>query len=363
MSIHFHSLRIKEIRKETPECVSVLFDIPDHLKEGFRFKQGQSLTMRILVGNEEVRRTYSICSSPIDNEVRVAIKKVEGGSFSSFANEQLAEGDWLEVMEPVGKFYTDLHPAQKKNYLAIAAGSGITPVISLIKTTLATEPHSHFTLVYGNRSRASIIFFEELEGIKNKYLQRFNFINILSRERTDNPVHYGRINIEKLTELSRLIDYTGMDDTFICGPEEMIFGVKEFLEQKGIDKKKIHFELFTTPGSRKPVADQLPGYARQQGTAAETKSRITIKLDGRTFDFDLGVEDEPILDAALKQGADLPYACKGGVCCTCKAKLTEGQVNMDVHWGLEEEEIQQGYILTCQSHPKTSKVVVDFDAK
>ena len=358
MSIHFHPLRIKEIRKETPECVSVLFEIPEPLKKDFRFKQGQSLTMRTTIGNEEVRRTYSICSSPLDDEVRVAIKKVEGGLFSGFANDQLKKGDLLEVMEPVGKFFTDLDPAHKKNYLAIAAGSGITPVLSLIKTTLATEPGSHFTLVYGNRTRSSIIFFEELEGLKNKYLQRFNLINVLSRERTDIPVNYGRINIDKLVELSKLVDYPNMDEVFICGPEEMIFCAKEFLEQKGIDKKKIHFELFTTPGSRKQEA-------RSQSSEAtdSVKSKITIKLDGRTFDFDLGFGDEAILDAALKQGADLPYACKGGVCCTCKAKLLEGEVMMDVHWGLEEEEIQQGYILTCQSHPKTGKVVVDFDVK
>ena len=360
MSIHFHPLLIKEIRKETPECVSVVFEIPGNLKKSFQFKQGQSLTMRKSIGNEEVRRTYSICSSPLDNEIRVAIKKCEGGLFSSFANEYLKKGDTLEVMEPVGKFYTDLQPAQKKNYLAFAAGSGITPVLSLIKTTLATETSSTFTLVYGNRSRASIIFFEELEGLKNKYLQRFNFINILSREKTDAPINYGRINMDKLLELSKLISYEKMDETFICGPEEMIFSIKAFLEQKGIDKKKIHFELFTTPGERK---SGIRNRKSESTSTTGNKSRISIKLDGRSFDFDLGFDEEPILDAALKQGADLPYACKGGVCCTCKARLIEGEVEMEVHWGLEEEEIQQGYILTCQSHPKTAKVVVDFDVK
>lgn len=363
MSIHFHPLRIKEIRKETPECVSVLFEIPEELKNGFQFKQGQSLTMRTTIRNEEVRRTYSICSSPFDNEVRVAIKKVDGGLFSTFANEGLKPGDTLEVMEPVGKFYTDLDPAQKKNYLAFAAGSGITPVLSLIKTTLATEVSSTFTLVYGNRSRSSIIFFEELEGLKNKYLQRFNLINILSREKTDAPINSGRINMDKLMELSKLIDYESMDETFICGPEEMIFSIKAFLEQKGVDKKKIHFELFTTPGEKKSDPERYRDRRQKTETTTGNKSRISVKLDGRSFDFDLGFDDEPILDAALKQGADLPYACKGGVCCTCKARLVEGEVEMEVHWGLEEEEIQQGYILTCQSHPKTEKVVVDFDVK
>ncbi|MBN8672481.1 MAG: phenylacetate-CoA oxygenase/reductase subunit PaaK [Chitinophagales bacterium] len=358
MSIHFSPLRIKEIRKETADCVSVVFDIPEALKSSFAFKQGQSLTMRAMINNEEVRRTYSICSSPLDNECRIAVKKVEGGLFSTFANEQLKKGDTLDVMQPVGKFYTELDPAQSKKYVAFAAGSGITPVLSLIKTTLATEPLSNFTLVYGNKNRGSIIFFEELEGLKNKYMERFNLIHVLSREKTDSPISFGRITADKLTDLSRLVDYNSTDEFFVCGPEEMIFCVKDYLTGTGIDKKKIHFELFTSPGQKKSSVHS------QQTTDSEIKSQITIKLDGRSFDFELSLNsDTTILDAALKKGADLPYACKGGMCCTCKAKLLEGEVMMDVHWGLEEEEVEQGYILTCQSHPKTEKIVVDFDAK
>src|SRR5438876_3939705 len=250
MSIHFHPLRIQEVRKETADCISVLFEMPAGLNEEFAFRQGQSLTMRTFLNGEEVRRTYSICSSPLDNEWRVAIKKQEGGLFSGFANDKLKKGDMLEVMPPVGNFYTELNPANKKNYLAFAAGSGITPVISIIKTTLITEPQSSFTLVYGNPGRSSIIFFEELEALKNKFPDRYNFIHILSRERTDAPVNSGRINLNKLTELNKLIRYTKMDEFFICGPEDMIFCVKEFLEQKGIDQRKIHFELFTTPGQK-----------------------------------------------------------------------------------------------------------------
>ncbi len=359
MSIHFHKLAVKEINKETADCVSVLFEVPDDLKEIFQFKQGQSLTMRTFVNDEEVRRTYSICSTPLENKWRVAIKKVEGGLFSSLANEQLKEGDTLEVMPPVGKFYVELDPAHKKNYLAIAAGSGITPVISIIKTTLQTELKSNFTLVYGNRSRNSIIFFEELEALKNKYIERLNFINILSRERTDAPINFGRITQEKLIELSKLVDYTATDEIFICGPEEMIFAVKAFLEQKGINNKKIHFELFTVPGEKRSTVT-----TKQSTVDSGPKSKITVKLDGRSFDFDLSLNnDTPILDAALKQGADLPFACKGGVCCTCKARLIEGEVTMDVHWGLEDEEVEQGYILTCQSHPKTERVIIDYDIK
>lgn len=360
MSIHFHALRVKEIRKETSDCVSVVFDVPGDLLPQFKFHQGQSLTMRATINGEEVRRTYSICSSPLDHEWRVAIKKVEGGIFSGFANEQLKTGDLLDVMPPVGKFYTELDPANKKNYTAFAAGSGITPVLSLIKTTLATEPQSRFTLIYGNRSRSSIIFFEELEALKNKYMERFHLIHVLSREKTDTALNSGRISVDKLQELDRLVHYNTTDEFFICGPEEMIFCVKGFLEAKGIDSKKLHFELFTTPGQVKSAASSRQSAADTGGP----KSNITVKLDGRSFDFDLSLtSDVTILDAALQQGADLPYACKGGVCCTCKARLLEGEVEMEVHWGLEEEEIKQGYILTCQSHPKTDKVVVDFDVK
>lgn len=359
MSIHFHPLRIKEIRPETAECVSVVFEIPDQLKENFRFKQGQSLTMRTSIKGEEVRRTYSICSCPLDNEWRVAIKKVEGGVFSSFANEQLKKGDTLEVMPPIGSFYTELSPSQSKRYIAFAAGSGITPVLSLIKTTLATEPRSSFTLVYGNKNRPSIIFFEELEGLKNKYMDRFNLVHVLSRERTDAPLNSGRIDLDKLTDLSKLINYKSYHEFFICGPEEMIFTVKAFLEQVGIDKKQLHFELFTTPGQV-----QQSKVKSKQADDSGPKSKVSVKLDGRSFDFDLSFESgTTILDAALDPGADLPFACKGGVCCTCKAKLLEGEVSMDVHWGLEDEEVEEGYILTCQSHPKSERVVIDFDIK
>jgi ring-1,2-phenylacetyl-CoA epoxidase subunit PaaE len=362
MSIHFHPVRIKDLKKETEDCVSVLFEIPAGLKDVFAFNQGQSLTMRTFLNGEEVRRTYSICSSPLDNEWRVAIKKVEGGLFSRFANNELKKNDLLEVMPPVGNFFTPLDPLAKKSYIAFAAGSGITPVISIIKTTLRKEPNSQFTLVYGNRRRNSIIFFEELQDLKDKYLTRFNLIHILSRERTDAELNFGRVTVDKLIALNKIIDYQKIDEFFVCGPEEMIFSVKAFLEQQGINKNNIHFELFTTPGQKKFVVTSEGASGQPSGNAA--KSRITVKLDGRSFDFDLSLNsDTTILDAALQQGADLPFACKGGVCCTCKARLVQGEVEMDVHWGLEDEEVNKGYILTCQSHPKTETVVVDFDIK
>lgn len=359
MAVHFHSLKVKEVKNETPDCVSIAFEVPENLQTEFIFEQGQNITIKKEIDGEEIRRSYSICSAPFENELRVAVKKVDGGKFSTYANSSLKAGDILEILPPTGRFNTKLETKNSKHYLAFAAGSGITPVISIIKTTLQTEPASSFTLVFGNRGRHSIIFFEELEGLKNKYLNRFNFINILSREKTDAPVNSGRIDFNKLTELNKLVDYKNTDEFFICGPEEMIFCVKEFLEASGIEQKKIHFELFTTPGQKQSATNSRQPAAGSSGPT----SKITVKLDGRSFDFDLCFNGENILDAALKQGADLPFACKGGVCCTCKAKLLEGEVEMDVNWGLEHEEVEQGFILTCQSHPVTEKVVVDFDIK
>lgn len=359
MAVHFHSLKVKEVKKETPDCVSILFDVSPELENEFRFTQGQNLTIRMNMDGEEIRRSYSICSAPYERELRVAVKKADNGKFSTFANGFLQEGAFLDVLPPTGKFNTTLDAGNKKSYLAIAAGSGITPIISIIKTTLHTEPQSNFTLVYGNRSRNSIVFFEELEGLKNTFMNRFNLVNILSREKTDATINFGRIDDGKLRDLGKLINYKEADDIFICGPEEMIFCVKRFLEEQQVDQKNIHFELFTTPGQSnitprkaQPVAD------------GNAKSRITIKLDGRSIDFDLAFSnDTSILDAALQEGADLPFACKGGVCCTCKAKLVEGEVVMDANWGLEHEEVEKGFILTCQSHPLTERIVVDFDVR
>lgn len=359
MSIHFHPLAISDIRRETADTVSIAFTVPGELKELFQYKQGQYITLRKTINGTEARRSYSICSSPLDNELRIAVKKVNGGLFSTYANEKLQKAEVLDIMPPLGKFFTELDQAQKKKYVAFASGSGITPILSIIKTTLRTELQSHFTLVYGNRNRHSIIFREELEALKNLFMDRFRVIYILSREKTDAPINFGRIDAEKCAALcSKTIDTKTTDTFFICGPEEMIFSVKDKLKELGVDEKKIHFELFTTPGNHEPAV-----VARATSNQQEIKSRITVKLDGISFEFDLGFEEEAILDAALKQGADLPYACKGGVCCTCRAKLLEGEVDMDINYGLEPEEIEKGFILTCQSHPRTEKIVIDFDVK
>jgi ring-1,2-phenylacetyl-CoA epoxidase subunit PaaE len=357
--IHFHSLRVRKVEKETEDCISIEFDVPEELKEAFQFKQGQNLTIKKVFNGEELRRNYSICASPFDNKLRVAVKKADGGVFSTWANEELKAGDYLEVLPPTGKFYTELNSSQKKNYVAFAAGSGITPILSIIKTTLLTEPKSEFTLVYGNRTKNSIIFKEELEALKDKFIDRFRVYHILSRESTEAEINNGRIDVDKLQMVfNKLIDLKTSDEFFVCGPEEMIFCIKGYLEGRGIAANKIHFELFTVPGQKKSQVE-----SQKSEVDEGPKSKVSVKLDGIVFDFDLNYESESILDAALKQGADLPYACKGGVCTTCKAKLIEGEVNMDVNWGLEPDEVAKGFILTCQSHPKTDKVVIDFDAR
>ena len=263
-------------------------------------------------------------------------------------------------MSPSGKFNAHLSPKENPSYLAIAAGSGITPILGIIKHTLEKQPDSRFTLIYGNRSRNSIIFFEELQNLKDLYMERFNLIHILSRERMDSEMNYGRVNADKLSALSSLITYSDCQAVYLCGPEEMIFSCRDFLQTHAIDPSRIHFELFTVPGQA------TTGKSTVKETAVKDNgpvSRVTVRLDGRSFEMDLAYQGMSILDAALQQGADLPYACKGGVCSTCRAKLVEGKVDMEVNYALETEEVEQGFILTCQSHPRSETIKVDFDIK
>ncbi len=360
MSSSFHSLTIRSIQAETPDCLSLQIEVPRELQDSFAYLPGQYLTFRAGIEGEEIRRSYSLCSAPHEHKWTVAIKKIEDGKFSNYAHHQLKKGDRIDVMPPMGKFHPTLQPDHHKHYLAIAAGSGITPVLSILKSVLHAEPNSHFTLVYGNRDRQSIIFFEELEGWKNKFLGRLQIIHVLSRERTDSEINQGRIDADKLKRLGSLIDYRTVSECYLCGPEAMIETARITLPQLGIPATQIHFELFTTAAQQQK--------SKQPRSAADTptgpQSVVTLRVDGRAVDVSIPQNgDQTILDAALNQGADLPYACKGGMCCTCKAKLVEGQVKMEVNWGLEEDEIRQGYILTCQSIPTSEKLVVDFDAK
>ena len=266
----------------------------------------------------------------------------------------------LDVLPPTGRFYTQLAPQQQKNYLAFAAGSGITPILSIIQASLETEPQSRFTLVYGNKSSATILFKETLEALKNRYMNRLVIHHVLSREFTDVPIQDGRIDQQKCIALGeKLIDYRSVDEVFLCGPESMIFAVKDSLIEAGIAEKNIHFELFSSPGQQTTQARKVA----EQAAVSDQVAQVTIQLDGRTIQFPLGYDGASILDTALQQGADLPFACKGGVCCTCRAKVLEGAVSMDVNYALEPDEVAAGFILTCQSHPRSLNLVVSFDDK
>ncbi len=356
---HFHPLRVAEVKKETSDCVSVKFDIPAESAELFKFTQGQYVTLRVDIDGEEVRRSYSICSGVNDGELRVAVKEVEGGKFSTYANRELKAGDVIEAMPPMGNFFVKLDPSKKGSYTAFVAGSGITPVLSIIKTTLETEHESEFTLFYSNRNFGGIIFREALEDLKDRYMNRLRVFHLLSRETSEVVLFAGRIDEEKCTALcNALLDVENTDAFFICGPEPMIHGVKDSLHKSGVAKEKVLFELFTSPvvGALQQKAEKA-SEARYSGQSAQ----VELILDGTSMTFDLPYDGKNVLDAALALGADLPFACKGGVCCTCRAKLTEGEVHMAVNYSLEEEEVERGFILTCQSHPRSGKIVVDFD--
>lgn len=354
---HFHSLTIKQVRPETRDAVSIAFDVPADLQDQFRFTQGQYLVMRTQMGGEEVRRSYSICSGVDEGELRVAIKRVPGGRFSAFANEQLKAGQQLEVMVPSGSFFVELDPARQGNYLAVAAGSGITPILSIITTTLEREPNSRFTLLYGNRSSSGALFRDKLEDLKNRYLNRLNLIFVFSREQQDIDLYNGRIDADKCGQLfSRWMDVKTLDAAFICGPQAMTETVRDSLKGNGMAADRIHFELFSAAGNEsKREAREA---ARQVDSAV---SQVTVISDGRALAFDLPRNTVSVLDAGNAIGAELPYSCKAGVCSTCKCKVIEGEVEMDSNHALEDYEVAAGYVLSCQTFPISDKVVLDFD--
>ncbi|MDX2068304.1 MAG: 1,2-phenylacetyl-CoA epoxidase subunit PaaE [Haliscomenobacter sp.] len=352
----FHPLKVADIRPEAKDCVSVALQMPAELQQQFRFSAGQYLTFRVNLQGQEIRRSYSICSSPLEQEWRVAIKKVPGGVFSTFANEHLKVGDTIEVMPPMGRFGQQIESQGAQTYLAFAAGSGITPILAIVKTVLATQPYSRFILLYGNQNRHSILFKAELEALKNRHMGRLSIYHILSREMVDASLFHGRIDAEKCRSfLQKLIPVERIDQCFICGPEDMIHTVKQILIEAAFDPQKIHFELFGLKNKApKPALDnEIKG----------PLSKVKIHLDGSTFEIPVAYDGESVLDVALRSGADLPFACKGGVCCTCRAKVLSGNVKMQVNYALEADELAAGYVLTCQSHPRSAQVTLDFDAK
>lgn len=362
MAAHFHTLQIKAIEQLTDACVAVSLDIPAALKADFKFKPGQYLTFRKMIDGLEVRRSYSICSCPTEDTISVAIKKVPDGKFSTAANESFRVGDEIEVMVPMGTFVRKAQ-AENKHYLCIAAGSGITPMMSIMQHVLNTEPNSKITLVYGNRNRGSIIFKDKIEALKNKYMERLVIYHVFSREMADTPLFNGRITGEKIGQFGKLlIDYNQVHEVFICGPEEMILSSRDyFLNHSNIDPHHIHVELFTSPDQPRVASEAW----KQKLASIDTEqtSNVTVRLDGVAFEMDLSYGGDNILDAALKHGADLPFACKGGVCATCKCKLIEGEVDMEVNYSLEPDELARNFILSCQAHPRSARVIVDFDIK
>lgn len=365
----FHKLKIKDIRRETDNCVSIAFDVPEALSEEFRYKQGQYLTLKVTRDGQEYRRSYSACSSPaVDEDLRIAVKSVEGGRVSPHLNNGIKPGEEIEVMKPMGNFYTEMPAETPQSYVAFAAGSGITPVMSLLKTALATHPENRFTLFYGNRSYKEVIFKDELDELSEKYSDRFQVHYILSREPTDDPLFSGRMDSDKCDALmGRFINTQEADEFFLCGPFEMINTLRGHLISKGIPIENVHYELFTTEVHKAGVAPTV-----EQGEEAETtdtggggnvpvdEAQVVIVLDGEETEITVR-EGESILDAALDAGLDAPYACTGGSCCTCRAKRIEGDSIMDVNYALTDKEVEQGYILTCQSHPTTKRMRVDYD--
>lgn len=355
----YHKLRVKDVHKETDDAVVIEFEVPEGLREEFDFKPGQHIGIKTSIKGEDVRRSYSICAIPDDGILRIGVKHVPGGLFSSFAINEILPGDKLEILAPQGNFIHQSLNGKAQQYVFFAAGSGITPVISLVRSILASEPASEVILFYGNRTSETIMFRETLEALKNRYMTRLSVHHILSREQLNSDLNQGRIDAAKLGRWSKLyFSPEEVDKYFICGPEQMIMTVRDWLQQRGIDKSRIRFELFTTPTSKAFIEERTP--VKHQ-VDPDSESKVTVLVDGASTDFVLPFNGPSILDAAMRSGADVPFSCKGGVCCTCKARLVEGEVDMDVVYGLETDEIEAGYILTCQSHPVTERVLVDYD--
>ena len=349
----FHSLKVKEIVKETNDTVSVSFQVPEDLKEAYAFTPGQYLTLKLIINNEEQRRSYSICSSSAE-DITVAVKRVENGLVSSYLNEVLKENDEMEVMTPEGNFTLETDQAKKRKFVGFAAGSGITPIMSMIKELSMDETETVFTLFYSNKMESDVIFKHQLDKLAGDNL-KINYI--YTRQKLNNPLLEGRIDKSKATELIKAdLSCLNADAFYLCGPEEMIFNVKSALEEFGVLNTKIKFELFTTPVLMAEKPKQQEADENFDGEAL-----VTVIYDDEEIDFNLNKDGDTILDAAMDNDVDVPFSCKGAVCCTCKAKVTEGKVTMDANYALSDQEVEDGYVLACQSHPASAKVTLDFD--
>ena len=352
----FHPLSVARVERETRDAVAITFDVPPSLAPAFRYEPGQHVSVRARIGGQEVRRSYSICSAVQDATLRIAVKRNPHGVFSTWANEALRPGERLDVMPPMGHFGLPLAPGNRRHYVAFAAGSGITPLLSIVKTTLAAEPQSEVTLFYGNRASGTVMFREELAALNDVHLARFNLVHVLSREAQDIDLLHGRIDRAKADALlARWVDLARVDAVYVCGPDGMMQAVADALHARGFPAERVRIERFATSvpkhehRSARPVE---PGHA---------ECEVNVVLDGATRTFTVRKGDESILDAGLRAGVELPYSCKAGVCSTCRAKLTAGAVDMDVNFALEDYEVARGFVLTCQSYPVTDRVAVDYD--
>ena len=347
----FSKLKVQEIKQETSDSVSIAFEIPSDLIDGFKYESGQYITIRKEVAGEDVRRAYSLCSSPLENDYRIGVKKVEDGKMSTYLNDSLKVGDEIDIMAPTGNFVID---TSFLNVVAFAAGSGITPILSMIKSVL--QSNGKFTLYYGNKTANDTMFKEDLDALKSQYPNNFKIYYIYSRENIGNNLFEGRITKEKCNELvNEDIDLLKADGFYMCGPEEMISAVSVSLKELGVDDSKIHFELFTAPTKSQEIN------AEMLDSDFSGESQVTVIMDGDEFEFELKSDGDFILDAAMNEGADAPFSCKGAVCCTCKAQVIEGKAIMEMNYSLSEEEVADGFILTCQAHPASKKIVVDYD--
>jgi ring-1,2-phenylacetyl-CoA epoxidase subunit PaaE len=352
----FHPLRLAAVERETRDAVALTFEVPPALAAQFRFDAGQHLTVRATIEGHDVRRSYSICSPVQEGKLRIAVKRSPGGVFSTWANDKLAAGASLDVTPPMGHFGVAPDPARARRYVGFAAGSGITPIVSIIATTLAGEPASEFTLFYGNRASGTVMFREALAALKDTYLARFNLVHVLSREAQDIPLLHGRIDREKADLLlAHWVDLDRVDAVYLCGPDGMMRSVAEALAGRGYPESKVRIERFA---ASIPKHEHRPGRAPEPG---HTECEVTVVLDGATRTFTLEKGKESILEAGLRAGIELPYSCKGGVCSTCRAKLVAGEADMDVNFALEDYEVARGFVLTCQSYPASDKVTVDYD--
>jgi ring-1,2-phenylacetyl-CoA epoxidase subunit PaaE len=362
MSAHFYPVKVKDLRRETKDCVSIAFDIPNELRETFKFKAGQYVNLRAVVDGEELRRSYSLCSAPHSGEWRVAVKRVEEGRFSEYANTKLKAGDAIDVMPPDGKFCFEPSHDARRHVIAIAAGSGITPILSIVATLLEREPQSTVTLIYGNRRVRDIVFKEQIEDLRDRFLSRFQLLHILSQEPTESPILFGRIDKKKLISIINKIQTNAqLIEAFVCGPDSLIGASFDALHECGVSREKIHRELFTT---NQTAIVRVPKINMANANNEATPSAaVTVIADGIERVLRVPLAGESVLEVALAAGIDAPFACKAGVCCTCRAQVLEGKVAMDANYTLEDHEVRRGFVLTCQSHPITPTVKLSYDAR